>query len=258
MHSSSLAIPRPPHKPVQITEEVRLTILPPPSPFQIPKALTSHPPGWGNGFLSTLVNGALGSNYGHNGATTASFVTGGDWSDVVESATRYTANGYHTYVTIQFGHNDQKNGSGVTLDQYTANLKSLASQIQALGATPILVTPLSRRNFNSSGLVIEDLATQRALTISVAQALNTSYIDLNVASTKYLDSVGKANATLFNLAPTDFTHLNADASILFGNLVSLLMTEIAGGVGAVLRRYTQPQSVIVKVLESGTFYLPDA
>jgi hypothetical protein len=35
--------------------------------------------GWGNGFLGTLVNGAWGINLGHNGATTVSFVAGGDW-----------------------------------------------------------------------------------------------------------------------------------------------------------------------------------
>jgi len=35
--------------------------------------------GWGNGFLGTLRNGATGINYGHNGATTKSFVDRGDW-----------------------------------------------------------------------------------------------------------------------------------------------------------------------------------
>jgi hypothetical protein len=55
--------------------------------------------GWGNGFLSTLQNGALGSNFGHNGATTASFVQDGDWGDVLESVSRYSK--FSTpYVTI--------------------------------------------------------------------------------------------------------------------------------------------------------------
>lgn len=55
--------------------------------------------GWGNGFLSTLQNGALGSNFGHNGATTVSFVYDGDWGDVLESVSRYSKS-YTTYVTI--------------------------------------------------------------------------------------------------------------------------------------------------------------
>ncbi|KAL2183622.1 hypothetical protein L209DRAFT_759301 [Thermothelomyces heterothallicus CBS 203.75] len=62
--------------------------------------------GWGDGFVALLRNGAIGHNKGHSGATTASFVAGGDWAsvlDLVES----NAGGYDCYVTIQFGHNDQ-------------------------------------------------------------------------------------------------------------------------------------------------------
>lgn len=55
--------------------------------------------GWGNGFLSTLHNGSLGSNFGHNGATTVSFVVDGDWADVLESVSRYSKD-YTPYVTI--------------------------------------------------------------------------------------------------------------------------------------------------------------
>lgn len=56
--------------------------------------------GWGNGFLTTLHGGALGSNFGHNGATTVSFVQGADWADVLESVGRYEVN-YMPFVTIQ-------------------------------------------------------------------------------------------------------------------------------------------------------------
>lgn len=50
--------------------------------------------GWGDGFLATLKNKAIGFNYGHNGATTASFRAGGDWSRVLAGVagnkTKYT------------------------------------------------------------------------------------------------------------------------------------------------------------------------
>jgi hypothetical protein len=56
--------------------------------------------GWGDGFLATLKNKAIGFNYGHNGATTASFRSGGDWSRVLAGVagnkTKYTP-----FVTIQ-------------------------------------------------------------------------------------------------------------------------------------------------------------
>jgi len=56
--------------------------------------------GWGNGFLSFLRNGAWGVNYGHNGATTVSFVAGGDW-DVVLGRVGEAKGEFDVYVTIQ-------------------------------------------------------------------------------------------------------------------------------------------------------------
>ena len=41
--------------------------------------------GWGDGFLSTAVAPeSSGKNYGHSGATTASFRAGGDWGRLVK------------------------------------------------------------------------------------------------------------------------------------------------------------------------------
>ena len=62
--------------------------------------------GWGDGFLATLRNSAIGQNRGHSGATTASFVAGGDWGKVLNLVKSNKAK-YDCYVTIQFGHNDQ-------------------------------------------------------------------------------------------------------------------------------------------------------
>jgi lysophospholipase L1-like esterase len=56
--------------------------------------------GWGTGFIKTLTNGAIGKNFGHNGATTASFVAGGDWAHVI-NAVKAAKDNYTSYVTIQ-------------------------------------------------------------------------------------------------------------------------------------------------------------
>lgn len=56
--------------------------------------------GWGDGFLATLRNGAGGINYGHDGTTTVSFVSGGDWANVLASVEKYKA-AYTPFVTIQ-------------------------------------------------------------------------------------------------------------------------------------------------------------
>jgi hypothetical protein len=56
--------------------------------------------GWGDGFLATLKNGAIGFNYGHNGATTVSFRNGGDWANVLAGVAANKAK-YKPFVTIQ-------------------------------------------------------------------------------------------------------------------------------------------------------------
>jgi len=56
--------------------------------------------GWGDGFLTTLANGAVGTNFGHNGATTVTFVEGGDWAVILDLVKNYQSE-YRPYVTIQ-------------------------------------------------------------------------------------------------------------------------------------------------------------
>jgi hypothetical protein len=54
--------------------------------------------GWGDGFLRTLQSPSGGTNFGHNGATTVSFRSGGDWGKVISEVKK---NGGAAYVTIQ-------------------------------------------------------------------------------------------------------------------------------------------------------------
>jgi hypothetical protein len=57
--------------------------------------------GWGDAFLSTTVaQPSSGTNYGHSGATTASFRAGGDWAKVIKDISTYKQK-YKVYVTIQ-------------------------------------------------------------------------------------------------------------------------------------------------------------
>ncbi|KAI1420033.1 SGNH hydrolase-type esterase domain-containing protein [Xylaria sp. FL1777] len=180
--------------------------------------------GWGNGFLSFLESPAFGVNKGHNGATTKSFVDGGDWAVVTGLVTDNVAE-YDTYVTIQFGHNDQKTTSGVTLAQYQNNLANLANDIWNLGGTPLLVTPLTRRNFESNNTATDSLHNERLATIAAAEATNTTYLDLNQASLAYVDEIGESAAHAYNLSPDDNTHLNDWGSIVFGRLLADLLLE---------------------------------
>ncbi|KAJ4348555.1 uncharacterized protein N0V89_009932 [Didymosphaeria variabile] len=177
--------------------------------------------GWGDGFLRTLKSPAFGVNKGHNGATTVSFVKGGDWAQVLNLVKNATDN-YNVYVTIQFGHNDQKPANNVSIPQFKTNLASLASDVQSLGATPLLFTSLSRRNFNGNEL-IQDLGDVVNATREVAAASHIKLIDLNAASRKYVQAIGSADADKYNLVEGDRTHLNTHGSDVFGRIVADLL-----------------------------------
>lgn len=60
--------------------------------------------GWGDGFKNlTLKAPSFAINYGHNGATTSSFMSGGDWATVLGKVEAYAGNST-VYVTIQACH----------------------------------------------------------------------------------------------------------------------------------------------------------
>ena len=131
----------------------------------------------------------------------------------------------------QFGHNDQKPAKNISLPAFTANLHTFASEILALRATPILVSSLTRRSFNTTltpPRVIENLAAERNATLAVASALRKAgarSIDLNRASTDYVNAIGPEASWAYNYLPDDRTHLNEWGSVVFGRLVSDLLVE---------------------------------
>ncbi|KAL5117033.1 hypothetical protein ACEQ8H_005120 [Pleosporales sp. CAS-2024a] len=178
--------------------------------------------GWGDAFLSTTVAPASsGHNWAKSGATTKSFREDGNWNRVLEGIAQYKQD-YQVYVTIQFGHNDQKSSSEVNLTQYATNLGAMAEEATQAGATPILVTSLTRRTF-SCGKVIENLANETVVTLQVATAGSYHAIDLNEASTEYVNAIGQAAANQYNLMPNDQTHLNDYGGVVFSRIVSDLL-----------------------------------
>jgi len=215
---------------------------------------TNQPSGWGTGFLTTTLRASsTGTNFGHNGATTSSFRTGGNWSAVLSAASSSLQN-YTPYITIQFGHNDQKPDKNISMDIFTSNLVAFVQEARAVNATPILVTSLSRRRFsNSTGKINQNLADVTLATKEAARITGANLIDLNAASTAYLNAIGPELAATYNLNPTDFTHLNTQGSVLFGNMVAQLLEEEVPG----LKKYVQPMKEVVKAIRKGKYWFPE-
>jgi lysophospholipase L1-like esterase len=104
-----------------------------------------------------------------------------------------------TYVLIQFGHNDQPGKSGRSTDlatEFPANLKRYVAETRARGATPILLTPLVRRQF-VDGRLQNDLEPWAEAVRAVAAETKTPLVDLNRASAETVQALGPAMSARF-------------------------------------------------------------
>jgi len=131
-----------------------------------------------------------------------------------------------TNLSSQFGHNDQKPAKNISLSAFSTNLRTFATEILSAKGTPILVSSLTRRSFTGTPpRVVENLAAERNVTLTVAKELGTRWIDLNRASTDYVNAIGPEASWNYNYLPDDRTHLNEWGSVVFGRLVSDLLVE---------------------------------
>jgi hypothetical protein len=51
-------------------------------------------------------------------------------------------------------------------------------------------------------------------------------LDLNKASTTYVNAIGEANADKYNMEEGDKTHLNAAGKIVFGRMLADLLVQV--------------------------------
>ncbi|KAL0939910.1 GDSL-like lipase acylhydrolase [Colletotrichum truncatum] len=203
--------------------------------------------GWGDGFLSFLQSPADGKNYGKSGATTVSFRAAGIWNTVINEV-KANKDAFSPIVTIQFGHNDQKAAANISLDQFQTNLQDLANEVTAAGGTPILISSLTRRVF-SGGKVIQNLENERIRAEAAAAVVGATYLDLNTASTNYVNAIGNANGKLYDLSTGDSTHLNTAGEVVFGRLVADLLLEKRTD----LVRYFKENKAISDKIRNGEF-----
>lgn len=190
-------------------------------PADVPYDPTNTYCGWGQMLPLFLGPGVAVDNQAHSGLTTETFRNEGHWDLVLRSL----APG--DLVLFQFGHNDQKvphlgPGTG-----YPDNLRRFVSETRSRGATPVLVTPVSRANWNGPGGTLNDLLQPWAQACrDLARELQLPLVDLHRASVDLLRTRGpKGSLEWFH--PGDFTHHNdrggwAMARLVHAELVGAL------------------------------------
>lgn len=221
----------------------------PPAFFLAGDSTTAPNGGWGDAFVAGLTSGATGTNYGDSGATTGSFRSAGIWDEVL-AAVEGAVEEYTPYVTIQFGHNDQKTGSG--LDAFKGNLVQFHDEVIEAGGVPIFLTSLTRRSFED-GAVVENLANVVEMTKEAAEQTGALIGDLNAASMEYVNAIGAEDAHTYNLSEDDNTHLNEEGAEVFAGIVGMLLKDLKPG----FDEFISIDGDLVAAVEAGEYYYPE-
>ena len=103
--------------------------------------------GWGQCLAAALGGDPQIVNLAIGGKSTKSFIDEGDWDNLLSQIDSGDV------VIINFGHNDEKTDAAhhTTEAEYKTNLNTFITDVRTKGGSPVLVTPMSRRNFDDLG-----------------------------------------------------------------------------------------------------------
>lgn len=175
--------------------------------------------GWGAAFADLLKPEAQCVNLASPGRSSKSFRDEGRWKKVLDEKP--------DYIFIQFGHNDMP-GKGPERETdpkttYSENLKRYVEEGRAIGAKPILVTPLTRRFFGADGRIKSDLIPYALAVIQVAKDNHVPLVDLHARSIEQFNNIGRAAAKQYDRRPDDPTKPDATHLSKFGEHETALL-----------------------------------
>ncbi len=216
---------------------------PPPTPIRASKIVlvgdstTAVQGGWGPRFCADHVTSfAACLNLARGGRSTYNYRAEGSWA-LVEAEMR-TPGYAATWVLIQFGHNDQPGKPGRSTDlqhEFPDNLRRYVQQVRAAGATPVLLTPLTRRQF-VDGALVDDLAPWADSVRTVARELQVPLVDLHARSRALVQALGPVPAMQLAQAPASQAQV---ASALGGTTVGA-SPAVAGATAAAQNAALEP------------------
>jgi lysophospholipase L1-like esterase len=165
-------------------------------------ASSTNQRGWAQELSQYFKPGVAVANYADSGETAGGFYSKfwGDAKPLIKMG---------DYVFIQFGHNDQKNQADI--DNYKTNLMKYVTDAKNAKATPVLFTPVNRKNTSPAFAGLD----QQARDLAAAQGV--ALIDLTNLSVAYYKT--QSNLTpLF--ADGDSTHLSEAGATAISGLVA--------------------------------------
>ncbi len=185
--------------------------------------------GYGDALCALFNSNVKCINLARGGRSSKSFRAEGLW-DNVQALLKDREPYVTTYVLIQFGHNDQPGKAERSTDlanEFPINIARYVDEVKALGGTPVLVTPLTRRSFKD-GVLNNDLIPWADAIRLVATTKSVPVIDLNVKSAALVAAMGSVLADTLAEEPPgkstpsrfDYTHLGPKGADLFANMMA--------------------------------------
>jgi pectinesterase len=178
--------------------------------------------GWGGAFKTFLNDKAECTNTSRGGRSSRSFMTEGRWTNALALK--------GDYYLIQFGHNNEpgKPGRSTDMPTFVSDMNQYVDDACAIGAKPILITPLTRRQWDKEhpGKIKSTLAPYAEEVRKIGIKKNIPVIDLQARSIELCESCGPEGCLKFSPLKTvngtntvDNTHLNEIGHVMFAQLV---------------------------------------
>ena len=176
-------------------------------------------------------------NFAQNGRSSKSFYNEG----LFAPAQNAMENG--DFLFIQFGHNDEKPDEERRTMPHTTFPEWLMKYVSAArerGVHPVLITPLSRRQFNGDGTIKNSHGEYPAAILSLGRREGVPAIDLTEKSRILYEQAGEEDsrkwfmyfpAGTYENYPEDMkdnTHLRCDGAVQMGALIAEGLRELGG------------------------------
>lgn len=181
-------------------------------------------------------------NHARNGRSTKSFLEEGRFAPVCQRMQK------GDFLLIQFGHNDQKQEDPARYapadTAYAENLRLFIRAAQQRGALPVLITPVTRLNWQELPPERQFAPWVNAMK-QVGQALDVPVIDLTALSETLVSCLGSSAESLYMVLPAgeyphypegknDRTHLRPRGAVTFAALIAAELYKLGGPYAALL------------------------
>ncbi|MBE1878187.1 RICIN domain-containing protein [Myceligenerans pegani] len=186
--------------------------------------------GWGQKLANYFDANTTVANHAIGGRSSRSFIEQGRLDTILDAIQP------GDYLFVQFGHNDASSGNPERYtppEDYKRYLRDdYMAGATARGATPVLLTPVSRRDYDSNGRFRVSFPDYVDKVYELVDETGVAMIDLSARSRAYLDAIGPeaAKDVFMHLSPgeypaypdgiTDNTHFSDHGAEQMARIVS--------------------------------------